>query len=87
MRRTEEPRRTLNKKFGRGCAKLVEPAGLTVSREYEVPWKKQSYDIAELARLRIEEGLGSRLIARRLGIPRTTAINAIHRLERAKKRR
>lgn len=63
---------------------LVEPAGLTVSREYAVPWKKQGLDIAELARLRFEEGLGSRLIAKRLGIPRTTAITAVHRLEKAR---
>jgi hypothetical protein len=68
----------------RGCDKVFEPAGLTVSREYEIPWKKQPYDIAELARLRFEEGLGSRLIAARLGIPRSTAIAAVHRLERAK---
>ncbi len=61
---------------------MVEPAGLTVSRDFAVPWKKQSYDIAELARLRFEDGFGSRQIAARLGIPRTTAIDAIHRLER-----
>jgi hypothetical protein len=67
---------------GRGCAKLVEPAGLVVSRTYEISWKKQTYDIAELARLRFEEGLGSRKIATRLGIPRTTAIHAVHRLEK-----
>ena len=63
---------------------VVEPAGLAVLREYEIHWKKQTLDIAELARLRFEEGLGSRQIARRLGIPRTTAITAVHRLERAK---
>jgi DNA-binding transcriptional regulator LsrR (DeoR family) len=63
---------------------VVEPAGLAVLREYEIPWKKQSLDLAELARLRFEEGLGSRLIARRLGIPRTTAITAVHRLEKAR---
>lgn len=61
---------------------MVEPAELTVSREYKIPWKKQLYDIAELARLRFEVGLGSRLIAARLGMPRTTAIHAIRRLER-----
>jgi len=69
-------------KNGRSCAKVVEPAGLAVSREYEIPWKKQTLDIAELARLRFEEGLGSRQICRRMGIPRTTAITAVHRLER-----
>ena len=37
----------------------------------------------ELARVRFEEGLCSRQIAARLGIPRTTAIKAIDRLERA----
>lgn len=63
---------------------MVEPAGLTVSREYEVPWKKQSYVEAELAKLRFNEGLGSRQIAKRLEIPRTTVIAAIHRLEKAK---
>jgi DNA-binding transcriptional regulator LsrR (DeoR family) len=63
---------------------VVEPAGLAVLRDYEIPWKKQSYDIAELARLRFEEGLGSRLIAGRLGIPRTTAIKAVHHLEKAR---
>ena len=42
---------------GRACAKVVEPVGLSVLREYEIPWKKQSYDIAKLARLRFEEGL------------------------------
>lgn len=67
---------------GRGCAKVVEPAGLTVSREYEVPWKKQSYDIAELAHLRVEEGLGSRQIARKLDIPRSTAAEALRRLRK-----
>ena len=61
---------------------MVEPAGLAVSREYEIPWKKQTLDIAELARLRFEEGLGSQQICRRMGIPRTTAITAVHRLER-----
>ena len=61
---------------------LVEPAGLSVLREYEIPWKKQSYDIAKLAVLRFEEGLGSRQISARLGIPRSTAITAVHRLER-----
>jgi len=69
---------------GRGCAKVVEPTGLSVSREYKVPWKKQKFDIAELARLRFDENLGSRQIADRLGIPRTTAITAVHRLEKAK---
>ena len=63
---------------------MVEPAGLTVLREYEVPWKKQGLDVVELARLRFEEGLGSRLIAQRMGIPRTTAITAVHRLEKAR---
>ncbi len=63
---------------------VVEPAGLAVLREYEISWKKQSYDIAELARLRFEENLGSRQIARRLGIPRSTAIRAVHRLEKAR---
>jgi len=62
---------------------VVEPTGLTVSRDHEIPWKKQTFDIAELARLRFEEELGSRLISQRLGIPRTTAIAAIHRLEKA----
>jgi DNA-binding transcriptional regulator LsrR (DeoR family) len=66
---------------------VIEPAGLTVPREFDVPWKKQGLDIAELARLRFEEGLGSRLIAKRLGIPRTTAITAVHRLEKAGKLR
>ncbi len=61
---------------------MVEPAGLAVLREYEIHWKRQTYDIAKLAFLRFEEGLGYRLIAARLGIPRTRAINAIHRLER-----
>jgi predicted DNA-binding protein (UPF0251 family) len=70
--------------FGRGSAIVVEPAGLTVSRTYGISWKKQSLDIAELARLRFEEGLGSRVIAHRMGIPRTTATTAIHRLESAR---
>jgi predicted DNA-binding protein (UPF0251 family) len=69
---------------GGGSPKVVEPAGLTVSRDYDVPWKKQTLDIAELARLRFEEGLGSRQIAGRMGIPRTTAITAVHRLEKAR---
>jgi len=63
---------------------VVEPEGLTVLRDYDVPWKKQALDIVELARLRFEEGLGSRQIAGRMGIPRTTAISAIHRLEKAR---
>jgi DNA-binding transcriptional regulator LsrR (DeoR family) len=66
----------------RRCDKLVEPTGLSVLREYEIPWKKQTLDVAKLAFLRFEEGLGSRQIAARLGISRTTAITAIHRLER-----
>ena len=70
--------------FGRGCVKLVEPVGLVVSRTYEISWKKQTLNIAELARLRFEEGLGSRRISAIMGIPRTTAINAVHRLEREK---
>ena len=61
---------------------MVEPQGFTVSREYEIPWKKQSPDFAKLAQLRFEERLGSRQVAARLGILKTTAINAIHRLER-----
>jgi DNA-binding transcriptional regulator LsrR (DeoR family) len=65
---------------------VVEPAGLAVLREYEILWKKQSYDIAELARLRCEEQLGARQIAKRLGIPSTTAISALHRLEKERKR-
>ncbi|WP_347358506.1 hypothetical protein [Bdellovibrio sp.] len=69
-------------KIGRGCAKLVEPVGLVVSRTYEVAWKKQTLDMAELARLRFEEGLGSRKISVLMGIPRTTAITAVHRLEK-----
>ena len=68
--------------IGRGCAKLVEPAGLSISREYKIHWKKQTYDIAELAFLRFEEKLGSRQISRRLGIPRTTVIGVVHRLEK-----
>ena len=92
--RTEEPK-NLNpqieisssgvlRKFGRGSAIVVEPAGLTVSREYEVPWKKQTLDIAKLAHLRFEKGVGSRVIAKVMGIPRTTAITAIRRLEVAR---
>jgi hypothetical protein len=60
---------------------VVEPAGLAVSREYAIPWKKQSYDPAELAFLRFEEGLNAVQIAKAMGIPRTTAVGAIHRLE------
>lgn len=66
---------------GRGCAKVVEPKGLTVNRIYEILWKKQSLDIAELARMRFEEKLGSRVISQRLGLPRTTVATAIRRLE------
>jgi hypothetical protein len=40
---------------GRGSAIVVEPAELTVSRTYEISWKKQGLDIAELVRLRYEE--------------------------------
>jgi hypothetical protein len=69
-------------KFGRGCPKVIEPQGLTVNRVYAILWKKQSLDTAELARMRVEEGLGSRVIAQRLGVPRSTVIGAIHRLER-----
>ena len=61
---------------------MIEPAGLAVSRVYEVPWKKQGLDVAELARLRFEEGLGSRQILVRMGTPRSTAIKAIRRLKR-----
>lgn len=61
---------------------MVEPARLTISREYGVSWKRQVLDIAELARLRFEEGLGSRLIAKRLGVARTTVIGAVNRLEK-----
>jgi biotin operon repressor len=60
---------------------VVEPAELTISRSYEVSWKKQTLDLAELARLRTEEKLGSRLIAARLNAPRSTVIDAIRRLE------
>ena len=43
---------------GRGCPKLVEPAGLVVLREHKIFWRKQTYDPVELARLRFEEKLG-----------------------------
>lgn len=68
--------------YWRGCPKVIEPQGLTVNRVYAILWKKQSLDPAELAQMRIEEGLGSRVISQRLGLPRSTAIGAIHRLER-----
>jgi DNA-binding transcriptional regulator LsrR (DeoR family) len=58
--------------------------GLVVSRTCQISWKKQTLDLAELARLRFEDGLGSRKISAIMGIPRTTAINAVHRLEKQK---
>jgi len=61
---------------------VVEPRGVTVLREYKIPWKKQTLDIAELARMRFEENLGSRQICKLIKAPRSTAIDAIHRLER-----
>jgi len=70
------------RKFGRPCATVLEPARLTVSRTYEISWKKKTLDYAELAKLRFEDGLGSRLIAQRIGAKRSTVIDAIHRLER-----
>jgi hypothetical protein len=66
----------------RGCPKVIEPQGLTVIRVYAILWKKQSLETAELARMRIEEGLGSRVISQRLGVLGSTVIGAIHRLER-----
>jgi hypothetical protein len=57
------------------CAKVVEPSGLTVNRIYEILWKKQSLNFAELVQMRFEEKLGSRVISLRLGLPRTTNIN------------
>lgn len=29
---------------------VAEPAGLAVVREYEIPWKKQSYEVARIAK-------------------------------------
>ncbi len=69
-------------KNGRPSARVLEPAGLTVSRTYEVAWKKKILDFAELAKLRFEDGLGSRVIAQRIGANRSTVIDAIHHLER-----
>lgn len=61
---------------------MLEPRGVTVSREYTIPWKKQGLDIAELARMRFEENMGSRQICKLMKAPRTTVIDAIHRLEK-----
>ena len=68
--------------FGREYAKLGEPRGATILREYKIPWKKQGLDIAGLARMRFEENLGSRQICKLVKAPRSTVISAIHRLER-----
>jgi hypothetical protein len=60
--------------FGRECAKVVEPRGVTISREYTIPWKKQGLDIGELARMRFEENMGSRQICKLINAPRSTVI-------------
>ena len=70
---------------GRGWGKVVEPSRPLVSRTYAVAWRKKSLDNVELARLRYQEGLKIRDVASRLGVGRTTVVNALKRLESAEK--
>ena len=53
-----------------------------VSRTYQVSWKKQGLNLQELARLKFEEKLATAEVARILGAPRTTVIEAIRKLEK-----
>ena len=63
---------------------MVEPRGLSVAREYEIPWKKKSLNLAELASMRFEAKLSFREISRRMGLPKSTVIGAANRLENRK---
>jgi DNA-binding GntR family transcriptional regulator len=47
-----------------------------------VSWKKQGLNLQELARLKFEEKLATAEVARILGAPRTTVIEAIRKLEK-----
>lgn len=73
-------------KVGRHCDTLVEPVGLVVSRTYEIQWKMQTFNIAELARMRLEERRGYRYIAKTLGIPKSTARDAVLRIEKLERK-
>lgn len=61
--------------------KVVEHQGLVIQREHEILWKNPSLDLKLLARLRFDQGLGSRQICKIMKKPRSTVIAAIRRIE------
>jgi hypothetical protein len=60
---------------------VSEPSGLTIQRHYEIQWKKQTLNGAELASLRFEKGLGPVELSKRFGVTRTAITMAINRFE------